>query len=228
MRIRWYGQSAFLLDGDHSVMIDPFASDSKATAASIGLKFDYPPIEGVSAELVLVTHEHFDHNGADVVLGGGQVIRSTAGKLDSPVGQVLAVASEHDQAAGTELGPNTIFGFELGGLSFCHLGDFGQSELRPAQLSAIGEPDVVMLPAGGMSTIGGEVAAAVAHALKPRLVIAMHFRTDALDFLEPPDAFLDAVTGDVRRLGSNEFDPEELLGTRELPTVVVPAVPLNG
>jgi L-ascorbate metabolism protein UlaG (beta-lactamase superfamily) len=227
MRIRWYGQSAFLLDGDQVVMIDPFGADSKATAASMGLKFDYPPIEGVSADLVLVTHEHFDHNGADVIRSA-QVIRSTAGKFDSPVGEVVAVASEHDPAAGTELGPNTIFTFALGGLRFCHLGDFGQSELRPAQLRAIGEPDVVMLPAGGFSTIGGEVAAAVAHALKPRLVIAMHFRTEALDFLEPPDAFLEAVNADVRRLGSNEFEVDELLGTRERPTVVVPEVPLNG
>jgi L-ascorbate metabolism protein UlaG (beta-lactamase superfamily) len=227
MIIRWYGQSAFLLDGDHTVMIDPFGSESKATAASIGLKFDYPPIEGVSADLVLVTHEHFDHNGADVILGAAQVIRSTAGKFDSPVGEVVAVSSEHDQAAGTELGPNTIFRFELDGLSICHLGDLGQGELRPAQLSALGEPDVLMLPAGGFSTIGGEVAAAVAHALKPRLIIAMHFRTDALDFLEPPDAFLDAVDGEVRRLEANEFDVEASLGDRDRPTVVVPGVPLD-
>jgi len=202
-------------------MIDPFLSDAKVQAASMGLRFDYPPIERVSAALVLVTHEHFDHNGADAILGSGQVIRSTAGKFNSPVGEVVAVASEHDQAAGTELGPNTIFRFELGGLRFCHLGDFGQSKLRPAQLHALGEPDVVMIPAGGFSTIGGEVAAAVAHALNPRLVVAMHFRTDAIDFLDPPDAFLDAVNGDVQRRQSNEFDPEELLGSREQPTVVV-------
>jgi L-ascorbate metabolism protein UlaG (beta-lactamase superfamily) len=225
MKIRWLGQSAFLLDGDQSVMIDPFASDSTAAAAGIGLKFDYAPIEDVSADLVLVTHEHFDHNGADVILGSPLVIRSTAGKFESPVGEVIAVASEHDEVAGTARGPNTIYRFELDGLSFSHLGDFGQSGLRPEQLAAIGEPDVVMLPAGGFSTIGGPVAAAVAQALRPRLVIAMHFRTDALDFLDPPDEFLDAVNGDVQRLTTNDFDVEDLLGGRDRPTVVVPAVP---
>jgi L-ascorbate metabolism protein UlaG (beta-lactamase superfamily) len=227
MKVRWYGQSAFLLEAEHSVMIDPFGPDAKDVAASIGLKFDYPAIEGVSADLLLVTHEHFDHSGVEAILGFGQVIRSTAGKFDSPVGEVIAVASEHDQAAGTALGPNTIFRFELGGLSFCHLGDFGQGELRPAQLSAIGEPDVVMLPAGGSATIGGEAAAAVVHALKPRLVVVMHFRTDAIDFLEPPDAFLDAVAGDVQRLPSSEFEPDNLLGSRERPAVVVLAPPLR-
>jgi hypothetical protein len=29
-------------------------------------------------------------------------LRSTAGRLDSPIGEVVAVASEHDQVAGTE------------------------------------------------------------------------------------------------------------------------------
>jgi hypothetical protein len=60
-----------------------------------------------------VTHEHLDHNGVGVVGGDPAILRSTAGKLDSPVGEVVAVASEHDQAAGTERGPNTIFVFSL-------------------------------------------------------------------------------------------------------------------
>jgi L-ascorbate metabolism protein UlaG (beta-lactamase superfamily) len=226
MRIRWYGQSAFRLSGERTIMIDPFRSDAEAEAASMGLKFEYPPIEDGPADLLLITHEHFDHNGAEAILCSGPAIRSTAGRFDSPVGDVIAVASEHDRVAGTELGPNTIFRFELDGLVCCHLGDFGQSELRPAQLRALGEPDLVMIPAGGFSTIGGEVAAAVARALNPRLVVAMHFRTDAIDFLEPPDAFLNAVSGNVQQLPASEFDPSEVLGSRQRPTVVVLAPPL--
>ena len=226
MRVRWYGQSAFLLNGERTVMIDPFRADARVEAASMGLKFEYPPIAGVNADLLLITHEHFDHNGAEAILCSGPAIRSTAGRFDSPVGDVIAVVSEHDQMAGTELGPNTIFRFAVDDLVFCHLGDFGQSELRPAQLRALGEPDLVMIPAGGFSTIGGEVAAAVARALNPRLVVAMHFRTDAIDFLEPPDAFLNAVSGNVQQLPASEFDPSEVLGSRQRPTVVVLAPPL--
>ena len=78
-----------------------------------GLRWDYPAIADVRADLVLVTHEHLDHNGVDAVAGDPVTLRSTAGRLDSPVGEVLAVAAEHDAAAGTERGPNTLFAFTL-------------------------------------------------------------------------------------------------------------------
>ena len=62
MRIEWYGQSAFgLADGQLSVFIDPFGDLSPMAAR--GMRWDYPAITGVEADLLLVTHEHFDHNG---------------------------------------------------------------------------------------------------------------------------------------------------------------------
>jgi hypothetical protein len=62
MHVEWYGQSSFALRaGDTTVFIDPFGDMSPA--ASRGLQFDYPPITGVDADVLLVTHEHLDHNG---------------------------------------------------------------------------------------------------------------------------------------------------------------------
>ena len=156
MQVEWYGQSAFLLTaGDKTVAIDPFA-DMSAMAASHGMQFDYPPIEGVEADLLLVTHEHMDHNGVDAIGGDPTILRSTAGKLESPIGEITAIASEHDEAAGTERGPNTIFVFELDGLRVAHFGDFGQSALRDEQAAAIGTVDLLILPVGGGPTIGAE------------------------------------------------------------------------
>jgi L-ascorbate metabolism protein UlaG (beta-lactamase superfamily) len=210
MRIRWFGQSAFLLSGSARVAIDPFG-DVQSRVRERDLRFAYPRIEGVDADLLLITHEHFDHNGAEAIGGDPHVIRSTAGTFDSPVGEVRAIAAEHDDVAGTRRGPNTIFAFALDGLRIAHLGDFGQGSLRPEQRAAIGEVDVLMLPIGGGPTVGGEAAAAVVRELSPRLVIPMHFRTDAVDFLEPPDAFLGAVAADVRRLDAPEADVGALL-----------------
>src|SRR6516164_6385727 len=82
----------------------------------------------------------------------------------SPIGEVVGVASEHDPAAGSERGPNTIFVFTLDGLRIAHLGDLGQPALRPEQVGAIGEIDVLFVPAGGGPTIGGEAAAGVIRA----------------------------------------------------------------
>jgi L-ascorbate metabolism protein UlaG (beta-lactamase superfamily) len=84
-----------------TVAIDPFGDMS--AAAGRGIRFDYRPIVGLTANLVLVTHEHPDHNAAEVVGGDPLVIRSKAGRFDSPVGEVVGVASEHDTVAGAAL-----------------------------------------------------------------------------------------------------------------------------
>lgn len=76
------------------------------------------------------------------------MLRSTAGRHESPIGEVLGIASEHDEAAGTERGPNTIFAFELDGIRVAHFGDFGQSALRPEQAAALGNIDLLFLPVG--------------------------------------------------------------------------------
>jgi L-ascorbate metabolism protein UlaG (beta-lactamase superfamily) len=176
MNIRWYGQSSFLVTGERAVFIDPFGAMEGLVER--GMQFDYPPIEGAEAELLLVTHEHGDHNAVEVVAGSPVTLRSTAGTLESPLGEVVAVASEHDDAAGTKRGPNTIFCFTVDGLRLCHLGDFGQSELRDEQVRAIGEVDILFLPVGGGPTVGGDSAAAIvrgAHirdpAVRPREVV---------------------------------------------------------
>jgi L-ascorbate metabolism protein UlaG (beta-lactamase superfamily) len=209
VRIRWFGHSAFLLvDNSTSVLVDPFGPGEQVRER--GLKFDYPPIGGVEPDLVLVTHEHFDHNAVEVVSGDPHVLRSTAGLLDSPLGEIVAVASEHDDAAGTKRGPNTVFVFSLGTVRVCHMGDFGQAALRPEQREAIGEVDVLMLPVGGGPTIGGALAAEVASQIGARIVVPMHFRTEAVDFLEPPDDFLDNAPGRIERVEGSELELDDL------------------
>jgi L-ascorbate metabolism protein UlaG (beta-lactamase superfamily) len=225
MQIRWYGQSAFLISAAARVFVDPFGAMEGIAAR--GMQFDYPPIDGVETDLLLVTHEHGDHNAVDAVAGSPQVVRSTAGTFDSPSGEVIAVASEHDDAAGIKRGPNTIFRFELDGLSLCHFGDFGQADLRAEQERAIGDVDVLFLPVGGGPTVGGEASAALVRALRPRLVVPMHYRTPAINFLDPPDAFLDALGARVERLDDSVLDVGQLLGTNEEPTVALLSAPVR-
>ncbi|HWH11128.1 MAG TPA: MBL fold metallo-hydrolase [Solirubrobacteraceae bacterium] len=223
MRVEWYGQSAFLLTGAYqSVFIDPFGDVSAALAAR-SISFDYPPITGVGADLLLITHEHLDHNAVEVIDGEPAILRSTAGRLDSPIGEVVAVASEHDGAAGTERGPNTIFVFTLDGLRVAHLGDLGQPALRPEQLAAIGEVDLAFVPVGDGPTLGADQAAAVVEALGPRWVVPMHYRTPRINFLEPADAFLELIAS-VHTLDAPSFETGELPDGNG-PLVVVPAAP---
>jgi L-ascorbate metabolism protein UlaG (beta-lactamase superfamily) len=222
MQVEWYGQSAFRLTGaDATVFVDPFGEVPPA-AASRGIEFGYPPIEGVEADLLLVTHEHFDHNAVDVVGGSPAVLRSTAGRLESPLGEVVAVASEHDREAGTARGPNTIFRFELDGMTVCHFGDFGQSALRDEQAEAIGSVDMLFVPVGAGPTIGPQDAAAIASRLEARWIVPMHYRTERISFLDPVDPFLELID-DVHRLDSARFETGDLPDGS--PLAVVPAAP---
>jgi L-ascorbate metabolism protein UlaG (beta-lactamase superfamily) len=188
-----------------------------------GRRWDYPAIEAVDADLVLVTHEHLDHNGVGAIGGEPLTLRSTAGRLDSPVGEVLAVAAEHDEAAGTERGPNTLFAFTLGGRRVAHLGDLGQRALRDEQAQALGSVDLLFVPVGGGPTIGAEQAAEIAARLSARVVVPMHYRTERIDFLEPVDAFAQRAER-VERLSSPSFELEALPAA-DGPLVVVPAAP---
>src|SRR4051812_10157955 len=187
MDLEWYGQSAFRLsDGERTVFIDPF--DDMSAMADRGMQWDYPAIEGVTADLLLVTHEHFDHNGVGAI-GGDPVVLGRAGTHESPVGEVVGIASEHDDAAGTQRGPNTLFVFSLGGMRVAHLGDLGQAALRDAQRAALGTVDVLMVPVGAGPTIGPDEAMAIVEATGARLVVPMHYRTERIGFLDPLERF---------------------------------------
>jgi L-ascorbate metabolism protein UlaG (beta-lactamase superfamily) len=221
VNVRWYGQSAFLLSGERQgVFIDPFGDVSGLR--SRGIEWRYPPIEGVEADVLLLTHDHADHNAADVVGGDPTVIRA-AGTHDSPIGPVVGIASEHDEFAGTQRGSNVIFRFELDGLRIAHLGDFGQPGLRPEQRAALGNVDVLFVPVGGGPTIPAADAARLVREVAPGLAVAMHFKTELIGFLDPPDAFLDAFGEEVERLPGNELVAEDLL--RRAPLVAVPSPP---
>jgi L-ascorbate metabolism protein UlaG (beta-lactamase superfamily) len=223
MRVEWFGQSAFSLHGDgKTVLIDPFG-DMSALSRDRGIQWDYEPVGGVRADLLLITHEHGDHNHVDAAEGEPAVVRSTAGRLASPVGEITAIASEHDDRAGTERGPNTIFVFELAGLRVGHMGDFGQSGLREEQAAAIGELDLLFVPVGGGPTLGAEQASLVVERLPARWVVPMHYRTPRIGFLDTADEFL-AKAGAVERLSASAFETDELPPS-DGPLVVVPAAP---
>lgn len=221
MQATWYGQAAFFLQAaEGSVVVDPFAT----LVPRQGMVFDYPPLPHLAPDLVLITHEHFDHNGLQALQEPKMTIRSTAGRFETPVGEVLAISSEHDDVAGTRRGPNTIFRFQLDGLRIAHFGDFGQKDLRPEQFEQIGPVDMVFLPVGAGPTIGPAAAAAIALRLHARYIVPMHYRTPAVNFLEPLAPFL-ALWQDVLRLDTSTFDTREL--PESGPLCIVPKPPLR-
>ena len=225
MQVEWYGQSAFRLsrrrdDGVRSTR----SADMSAMAASRGMQFDYPPIEGVQADLLLVTHEHIDHNGVEAIGGRpddpalDRGHARVAGRRDHGDRLRARRAGRAPRAARTRSSCSSSTG-----CGSRHFGDFGQCELRDEQAAAIGEIDLLFLPVGGGPTIGAEQATAIVERLSPRWVVPMHYRTPRIGFLETADAFLEGSVH-VERLSEPSFDTEQLL-VADGPLIVVPAVP---
>ena len=143
----------------------------------------------VEADIVVVSHDHEDHNNILAAKGQPFVIKG-AGRHAAFGLEFRGVASYHDSDGGRKRGENTIFCFALDCIRICHLGDLGHL-LSPAQVDAIGPVDLLFLPVGGIYTIDANRAEAVMGQLRPALTIPMHYSTNALSFeLEEVDNFL--------------------------------------
>lgn len=167
LAIRWWGHACFSLsDGSRTVLVDPFPAD-----------FGYKPPD-VEPQVVLVSHEHFDHNAVSTVRGQPIVIR-TPGEHEAAGLRFRGVTSFHDDKQGAQRGTNTMYVWQMAGLKLVHVGDLG-TELTPEQIAAIGTPvDVLMIPVGGFYTIDAAQAVRVAQQLQARLILPMHVKTKA-------------------------------------------------
>jgi L-ascorbate metabolism protein UlaG (beta-lactamase superfamily) len=144
---------------------------------------------GLSADIVTVSHEHYDHNAVKAVRGKPTVIRG-AGSHEAAGVRVTGIPTYHDRSHGKERGTNTVFIIEMEGIRIVHLGDLGHV-LSFEQVEGIGAVDVLLVPVGGRFTIDAEEAAATVSQLRPRITIPMHFQTPHLSFeLAPVEGFL--------------------------------------
>ncbi|MDH4329975.1 MAG: MBL fold metallo-hydrolase [Candidatus Moranbacteria bacterium] len=171
MNIQYYGHSCFKIttkpEGrgaeDISLFIDPFEKE-------VGLK----PPQG-QADIVLISHGHFDHNNTSS-LKGEPVIINTPGEFAVKGLHIIGLDTFHDKSEGAERGRNTVFIIETEDLRICHMGDIG-TEPTPEQLDEIGEVDVLMIPVGGTFTLDGKEAMKLVHKIEPKTVIPMHYKT---------------------------------------------------
>lgn len=185
MIITWQGHSCFKiqdkigLDGV-TVATDPF--DKK-----IGLKA--PNFE---ADIVTVSHQHYDHNNISALRGQPFVVDSP-GEYDRKGVLIEGIDSYHDDQKGKDRGANTIFRIEIDDISVVHLGDLGHP-LDNFQLERLAGTDILLIPVGGKYTLDAEQAIAVIAQIEPRIIIPMHYKVPGLEIdIESADKFIKAL-----------------------------------
>jgi L-ascorbate metabolism protein UlaG (beta-lactamase superfamily) len=167
VNIRYAGRSAFVIRAAGKTLItDPF-----------GEGYGHALIKD-AADLVTVSHGHNDHNAVDCVPGKPQVL-DAAGHYDLGEIDLTAFPSWHDPQAGALRGPNLIFRLKAENISVVHCGDLGET-LPAATETLLGAIDVLLIPVGGVYTIDGAEAATLVARLQPKIVVPMHYRTEAV------------------------------------------------
>ena len=178
MDISWLGHSCFRIRGSHTTIItDPYSPD-------LGYSLGKP-----TASIVTVSHQHPGHSYSQGIDGEPKLVK---GPGEYEIGGVLIIgmATFHDGEKGKKRGKNTVYIIEVDEMSVCHLGDLGHV-LTTEQVEEIENVDVLLLPVGGVSTINAPMAAEVVRQLEPKVVVPMHYKTEALKReLEPVDSFL--------------------------------------
>jgi L-ascorbate metabolism protein UlaG (beta-lactamase superfamily) len=197
LQIRWHGHSCFEITNDVTIVTDPH------DGRSIGI-----PTPTVTADIILVTHNHYDHNSVKTVEKENSKVITDERKRTIGNVQINGIPAFHDTAHGERRGNMILFKFIVDDITFCHLGDLGH-ELDAKTAQQIGKIDILFIPVGGNYTIDADQAWRVIQMLKPKIAIPMHYRIEGLSIsiagIEP---FLEKNRYKILRVG-NEIDIEK-------------------
>ena len=178
MKIRYFGHACFEIVSNKGlkVITDPYT------------KVGYELPQGLTADILTVSHGHFDHNFTQAV--ASHYIVSDAKSYLIEDAECKGIFSYHDAKNGALRGENIIYKVQIDGFSLCHLGDIGE-ECSETLAKELGEVDVLFIPVGGTYTIDALGAKKYIDRLQPKVVIPMHYKPeDGILDIAPIDSFL--------------------------------------
>lgn len=193
MEITWYGQTCFRLSerGFASVVTDPYPPD-------VGLTLPRP-----RANIVTVSH---DDRQCRYTTG----VRGPFKLLDGPgeyeIGDVFitGIVTFADGRRGASRGLNTVFTFNFGGLTVCHLGRLGHVPTQ-SQVENLGTVNILLVPVGGGGSLSPAQASEVISLFEPDLVIPMYYKVRELK------VSLGTLGRFLKELGLEKVDSQEVL-----------------
>ena len=181
MEIAWLGHASIRIKGvDASLITDPFPDSLGITMAE------------EKADVVTVSNPQPNYSNVEGVGGDPRVID---GPGEYEIGGYY-ISGTSTASRGGEEEPsivNTIYTIRAEGVTICHLGVLSQP-LSPGQTQRLNDTDVLIVPAGGGSTIEPAAAANLVNAIGPRIVVPVHYATEEVSAgLQPVDTFLGQI-----------------------------------
>ncbi len=163
LRLGYYGHSMFevVLPSGIRIITDPFDLTTGP---------DFPT--GITADVVVMSHDHFDHNYSAGVGGTPTLIfwaNGSARGID-----FTATPTKHFPT-GAE-GDNHIMTWQAGGLKFNHLGDYGDA-LSAGDSTVLAQTSFLFIPVGGGPTIDASDANDLINRVNPIVALPMHYKT---------------------------------------------------
>ncbi len=225
MRIKFYAHASFRFEADGIALVtDPY------TPGRSGFR----PIDE-PADLVIMSSRTDDFHsdpshvrGEPVVVNALELPPEGAVVCGVPIRGFEAYESrtfDYRGKLGRDPDANALYHFTLGGVRVLHMGDLG-NPVDPAQLAALaGQVDVLLALAGEHATIALDDLDDAIAAIRPRLVIPMHYWHErGVLKIERVEGFLQRFApGQVTRLDSSELEvtPESLPPPGETAVVVL-------
>lgn len=184
---RGFGSRAFAANVDatiqyfgHSFFLITTSKGTRIVADPLGP--GWYPDPHVSADVVTVGKEMYNHNAVQIVRGNPIILRGLINygaawnKVSTTVKDTLIYnVPIHQNAEVIEGIKGSAFVYDTGTLCIAHLGDLSQ-KLNEQQIKAFGKVDIALTPIGGGRTMGPDLAREVLAQLKPKIAIPMHHR----------------------------------------------------
>jgi L-ascorbate metabolism protein UlaG (beta-lactamase superfamily) len=193
MEITWYGQTCFRLSerGLATVVTDPYPSD-------VGLTFPRP-----RADVVTVSYDDPQCRYTSGVRGPFKLFD---GPGEYEVGGVFitGIATFADGKCGASRGLNTVFTFDFGGLTVCHLGRLGHVPTQ-SQVENLGTVNILLVPVGSGGSLSPARASEVISLFEPSLVVPMYYKVRGLE------VSLGTLGRFLKEMGLEKVDGQQVL-----------------
>ena len=189
MNITWLGHSCFAVESaGWRIVLDPYYVET------------YPALH-IEADEALCSHGHRDHAFLEAVTLSG------CDKSESPF-TVETFSRIRQDTKWSLKGDYGIHVLRAERMTLVHCGDLGH-ELSGTQLEELGSIDVLLIPVGGYYTIDAAQAKRITDAVKPRIIVPMHYRRGAqgLQQVCGVDRFLELFrSADIRMLSRHSLE----------------------